>query len=303
MLAVGALGGCGQIPPGQSVDPRTASPTPTKATRTPYVASDEQAARLRSLQATLQASRASVSAWKGTPAQASALDWAIGVAAEQRGALGVVAGPSPTPAAGPVPAASVKKQLDADAAYYRGLASGGQQPSAALWAAMAAWCQIAGAAVTAGNVRVQALGQGRATLPASAAPQDAGNDALAACHQVVYGLPIAISVGGWSKPDLEAVGVRLNAWANLRDALVDAITSLPGTPIAPQPYYQLKAPASAAAARGVVGGLQAAALPHLAVALDSGPASVRPTLAATVGQIAYDLTRWGTPVPRWPGLS
>ncbi|WP_040157517.1 DUF4439 domain-containing protein [Nigerium massiliense] len=166
---------------------------------------------------------------------------------------------------------------------------------------MATWCRLAAVAVVAGNVRVQQ--EGAAQLPASAAPIDAANDALAACHAVIYGLPVTLATPGWTPPDRAAVLGRLAAWRVLRDTLVDAVTAIPGTPIAALASYDIQPPGTPAAARAEVGRLQAAALPHLAVAIQSGPASARPALVSVLGTATYDLTRWGTPIPRWPGLS
>lgn len=298
-LAAGGVAGCGRVPP-TPVDPRTASPTPTTASRAPYTATPDQAERLRSLRGTVADARSTAGAWKATSGQVAALEWALGVVDEQLGALGVDAGERP-PASGPVPATLVARQLAAHAAHYRVEATSQAAPSAALWAGMAAWCRVMSLAVVAGDVAVQPPGE--AKLPAAAAPLDAGNDALAACQAVIYGLPVAIAVPGWSQPDRNAVRARIRGWMRLRDGLADAVTRLPGTPIAPRPVYDARPPVSAAAGRAEVGRLQLAALPHLAVAIDSGPASARPALVSAVGDVTVDLTRWRAPIPRWPGLS
>lgn len=312
-----SLTGCALVPPGAS----TPALTPT-ATPTPDAARD----------ALVAVHEALADAYAAEPAsgRTSLLAWALEVTGEQADAVGatvrqVTVAPSPAvtsgPAVTPIPASTAGTEttpspaatpaplptLDAlvaalgrAATQYRVRALDPATAQPLVWATMAAWTRaLAGSLAMTG-----AVGEARRDRlpPPVQTVAEAGEAAVRAAEQVLFGVQTAGGAPGLAPDDLDRIRARVVFWRRLRDDLRFASGPSPSPSVTPgQAWFDLPQPVDAAAASALVARLETSALPILGRSLAFGSDPVRARLTDAVAGIAASLPTWGSPLLRWPG--
>lgn len=282
---------------------------------------EQQIERIRMVATTLDQARINATTWKATPAQVTVLDWALDTIASQCEALrmevpprtSVSAAPlgsaSPAGTPSPIPTASTTPVTSPIATLMSVLRQTGQHhhvdaladPEHPLvWASMAAW------AFTTADLLEHNRGLVAPTqplkMPRAVKPAEALNQALSACHQMHYALPVMLSVPQLNSSVRATIVQAHHRWTALRDTLIDAVRATGSEPVVAEPWYDITPPATVVEAERESGLMQLKALPHLGVGIAFGPVEYRGILADALTAETRSLPMLTTPIPRWPGL-